>query len=195
MADYLVSKELRVLLLKTHAVVFSVFIPLFHLDDKINGLSVLNALDTEQGLHVDDADAAKLDKMPGDVRRASHQGIVADTADLHHVIADETVASLDQLQSSLALANAALAHDQNTLAVNIHQYAMDGNTGSQLHIQTADDLCHERCGGLMCRKNRNVPLNGHPEHILIRRGLRGVDQTGHIIGKKLLVNFQPSLPA
>ena len=72
---------------------------------------------------------------------------------------------------------------------------MDGNTGSQLHIQTADDLCHERCGGLMCRKNRNVPLNGHPEHILIRRGLRGVDQTGHIIGKKLLVNFQPSLPA
>ena len=119
-------------------VVFFIFIPLFQLDDKIDGLGILNTLDTEQGLHIDDTDAAKLDKMPGDIRRSIPPGSSSLTlADLHHIITDKTMASLDQLQSSLALTDTALTCDQNTLAVNIHQYTMNGNTRCKLYTQAS----------------------------------------------------------
>ena len=57
--------------------------------------------------------------MPRNIRRASDQGLIADLADLHHVVADETVTSFDQLQSRLTLTDAALAHDQHALAEHV----------------------------------------------------------------------------
>ena len=109
-----VAKKFCIFLLHTQTVIFSVLVPLLQLDDKVNRLGVLHALHTEQGLYINDADAPQFDKMLGDVRGASNQGIIADPAYLHHVIRHQTVSPLNQFQGSLALADAAFSHNQHT---------------------------------------------------------------------------------
>ena len=65
--------------------------------------------------------------MLGNIRRASHQSLIADLADLHNIICYQTMSSLDQLQRRLALSDSALAHNQNALAEYIDQHAVDGD--------------------------------------------------------------------
>ena len=64
-----VAKKFCIFLLHTQTVIFSVLVPLLQLDDKVNRLGVLHAFHTEQGLHINDSDAAQFDKMAGDIRR------------------------------------------------------------------------------------------------------------------------------
>ena len=47
-----------------------------------------------------------------------------DHLDLDGVVGDQPVAALDQLNSRLTLADAAVAHDQNALAVDLDQNAV-----------------------------------------------------------------------
>ena len=63
MADNLVSKELNILFFQAQTVVFFLFVPLFKLDNKVDRLGILYALDTKQRLDVDDTDTAQLDEM------------------------------------------------------------------------------------------------------------------------------------
>ena len=60
MADNLVSKELNILFFQAQTVVFFLFVPLFKLDNKVDRLGILYALDTKQRLDVDDTDTAQL---------------------------------------------------------------------------------------------------------------------------------------
>src|SRR5699024_3643501 len=112
MAHNLIPQEFSVLFLEAETVILPLFVPLLEFDNQVNRLRILHALDTEQRLDIDYADAAQLDKVARNIRRGSHQRNIADFADLHHVIADQTVSSLDQLQSSLTLSDTALAHYQ-----------------------------------------------------------------------------------
>ena len=124
--------------------------------------------------------------MPGDIRCSSHQFHITDFADLHHIITYQTMSTLDQFQRSLALTDAALTHDQDTFAIYIHQYAMDGDARCQLHIQPADDLCHKIGCGFFCYKNRHIVLSSHIQHIFIRFRHRRKDHTGNLFGYKIL---------
>ena len=45
-----------------------ILLPVFQLDDQIDLLLLLDALDTEQRLHINDADSAQLDKITCDIR-------------------------------------------------------------------------------------------------------------------------------
>ena len=108
MAHDLVSKVLGVFFMQTETVVFFVAVPLFQFDDKVNRLRILDALNTEQRLDIDDADATKLDEMTRDIRRRADQSDVTDFTQLYNIIAYQTVSTLDQLQCSLTLADAAL---------------------------------------------------------------------------------------
>ena len=73
MADNLVSKELNILFFQAQTVVFFLFVPLFKLDNKVDRLGILYALDTKQRLDVDDTDTAQLDKVTRDIRCRSDQ--------------------------------------------------------------------------------------------------------------------------
>ena len=81
--------------------------------------------------------------MLGDIRRASYQSCVADLADFNHIIGYQTVSALNELQCRLALADAALTHDQDTLAEYINQNAVNADARRQLYLQPADNLCHQ----------------------------------------------------
>ena len=63
-----IAEELCVLLLKSQTVILVILLPVFQLDDQIDLLLLLDSLDTEQRLHVNDADSAQLDKVTCDVR-------------------------------------------------------------------------------------------------------------------------------
>ena len=97
--------------------------------------------------------------MLRDIRGASHQRILTDSADLHHIIRDKTMPSLDQLQRRLGLTDAALARDQHALAVYVHQHAVHGDTGSQLHIQPADHFRHTGRSSLLAHQDRHAVLD------------------------------------
>ena len=50
------------------------------------------------------------------------------------------MAPFDQLQSRLALADAAVAHQQHALAVDLHQHAVGGDAGGQMGAQGGDQV-------------------------------------------------------
>ena len=134
MAHHLVAQKFRILVLQAKAVVLLLLAPVLQFDHHVDGLGILHALHAKQGFHIDDPDAAQLDKVLGDVRSAADQSVVADLADLHHVVGDQTVAALDQLQGRLALADAALAHDQHALAEHVDEHAVNADAGGQLDV-------------------------------------------------------------
>ena len=63
MAYDLVSKILCILLMKSQTVVLLVSVPLFQLDNKIDRLGILNALNTKQGLYINNTNTTKLNKV------------------------------------------------------------------------------------------------------------------------------------
>ena len=72
-----------------------ILIPVFQLNDHVDGLRLLDAFHTEQRLHVHDTDAAQLDEMLGNLRGTAYQGVVADLMDLDHVVGNQTVTPLN----------------------------------------------------------------------------------------------------
>ena len=139
-AHYLISQIFGVTFFQSQSVVLFIFIPVFQADDQIDRLRIFYGRCTEQSLDIHDADTTQFNEVLCDIRCGTHQRIIADLAEFYHIIGYQTMSSLDQLQSRLGLTDAALAGDQDTLAVDIHQYAVYGDTGSQLDIQPADDL-------------------------------------------------------
>ena len=126
--------------------------------------------------------------MLGDVRSASNQGVIADPAYLHHVIRHQTVSPLNQFQGSLALADAALAHNQHALAEYVNQNAVDTDTGSQLHVKPADDFCHQGRGGLIRHKAGNAIVITEFQKVFIRLLVAAEHQTGNLAGCELIVH-------
>ena len=68
MTYHFIAEELCILLLQAKAIILLVTIPLFQLDDQVNGLRILDTLHTEQCLDINDSDTAQLDKMTRDIR-------------------------------------------------------------------------------------------------------------------------------
>ena len=69
-----------------------------------------------------------------DIRCRTYQRIITDLTEFYHIIGYQTMTSSDQLQCCLGLTDAALTGDQDTFTVDIHQYTVHGNAGSQLDI-------------------------------------------------------------
>ena len=185
MADDLIAQEIRVVVRKPQTVVFLVLVPFLQLDDHVDLLGVLDGLEAEEVLDVDDADAPKLDEVLGHLRSGADEGIVGHLADLHHVVRYQTVAPLYKLQSGLGLTYAGVAHDQDALAVNIHQNAVDADAGSQLHLEPADHLTGKVRGGLLRDQAGDPPLGTDGQHIIRRLVGPGEDQAGDVVGQEL----------
>ena len=166
MAHDLVSKILGVLLMKSQTVILLVAVPLFQLNNQVYRLGILNALNTEQGLHINDTNTAKLNKMTCDIRCRTNQCNITYLTKLYNIITYKTVTTLDQLKGSLALADSTFTCDQDALAINIHKHTVNGNTRCQLNAQPTDDLSHQTGGGSLCHKCRNIVFVCKIDHIL-----------------------------
>ena len=82
-------------------------------------------------------------------RRSPHDLTVGDLAQLHGIVGNEAVAALDQLDGQLALADAAVAENEDAFTVNFHQHAVAGDAGSQFKVQHADEAAHHGAGRLV----------------------------------------------
>ena len=131
--------------------------------------------------------------MTRDIRGRSDQCGIGNLPDLDHIVRDETMTSLDQLQSSLALADAALAHDQDAFTVYVDQHPVNGDARSKLHIQPAQDLRDKRAGLPVCCKDRNVILHRQFQHIRLRNGLGRIDDSRDLGCEQLLIDHTLSL--
>ena len=68
MADHLIAQEFCILLGQSQTVVLLVAVPLFQLDNKIHRLGILNTLNTKQGLHINNTNTTKLNKVTCNIR-------------------------------------------------------------------------------------------------------------------------------
>ena len=85
MAHNFIAEELRILLLKTEAVILIILLPVFQLDDEVDLLLFLDALHAEERLDIDDSDTAKFNEISRDVWRRADQRVLVDLADLDHI--------------------------------------------------------------------------------------------------------------
>ena len=82
-------------------------------------------------------------------RGSAHDLTVGHLAQFHGIICHQTVTALDQLNGQFAFADAAVAKDQDALAVHLHQHAVPGDAGRKLQIQHADQAAHQGAGRLV----------------------------------------------
>ncbi len=95
-------------------VVDLVGIPFLELHDELDLLAVPDGADAEQMRHIDDSQPPDLHVVTDDLAcSGSQEDVPAHAADLHRIVRHEPVAPLDQLEGRLALADAAVSHDQD----------------------------------------------------------------------------------
>ena len=83
-----------------------------------------------------------------------------DHLDLDGVVGDQPVAALDQLNSRLALTDAAVAHDQNALAVDLDQNAVARDARGQLAVEIGNEARNDI--------GRSFPAAEHGHIVLFR---------------------------
>ena len=71
------------------------------------------------------------------------------------------MSALEQLQGGFAFAHAAVTHEQQPLAVNLHQNAVAGDTGCQGRTQIGNDVGGQRGSGLTGAQNGDAVLSCH----------------------------------
>ena len=111
-------------IVQAQALVLARRIPSFELDDELDALRRSRRRDAEQILHVDDAEAAQLHVMPRQLRTRADQNRLRAPPHLHRVVRDQAMAADDQVERALALADAALAGDEDAQTEHVHQHGV-----------------------------------------------------------------------
>ncbi len=189
MAYHLNPQKFRIFLLKAKPVVFLFLVPVLKANHQVNVLGILDAGYTEKGLHIHDADTPKLNKVLGNIGCGAHQRFLAHTTDFHRVVGHQTMPSLNQLQRRLGFTDAALPRNQNALAVNIHQHAVNGDAGRQPYIQPFDNFGGKGGGGLLCFQKGNFIFHCNLLEKVIRFQIPAEHNCRDIEGQKLSVNL------
>ena len=101
------------------------------------------------------------------------------------------MAALQQLHSGLTFADAAVADQQNALAVNLHKNTMTGDAGCQSGLQIGDDGGNDGAGSLGRAQNGYVVLLGHFQADAVRLDVSGNEQGGELVGKQPVKNHRP----
>ena len=147
-ADHAHTENFRVLILHAEAVVVLGLIPVLKFNHEVHGLHIFHALCAEQRAHVDDADAAELDKVLGNRRCPSDQSDLRDFPELDHIVRNQTVAAPDEFQCRLTFSDTGISHNENTLAVDIHQDAVNRELGRKFCLEPANQLRSQIARGL-----------------------------------------------
>ena len=99
-------------IVEAEAVVLGVLRPLDQLHHDVDALALADGGHAEQVLDVEDAEAAHLDVVAEQLGRGAEHHARRAVVALDHVVGDEAVAAHHQLERALALADAALAEQQ-----------------------------------------------------------------------------------
>ena len=154
-------------IVEAEAIVLAARLPALELHDQLDPLRRPGRRDAEEILDVDQAEAADLHVMAGQLGTGAEHERLGAAAQLHRVVGDEPVAADDEVERALALADAALADDEHAQAEDVHQHAVDRWCAAR-----AD--CRGRCRSRAIASG--VPLrvrsSGTPRTVGGRRQLR-----------------------
>src|SRR5437867_12563023 len=99
--------------------------PLDQLDHQVDLAFVERRERAEERLDVDHPEAADFHVVPEETRGAPAYAGGRGAAHLYHVVGDQAVSARHQVERRLALADPALAEDEDTEAVHLHQVAVE----------------------------------------------------------------------
>ena len=174
------AEKLETLTRDSEAVVFRSLHPLFELDDQIDRLHVARRRDAEKVLDVDDADAAQLHVMPEEVVRVAQQHVVRMAFDDDHVVGNQSVAAIDQVERAFTLSDTAVAQQQHADAIDIEQTRMHRDLRRH---RLFEEVRRSRDGNRRHRRRReqrNGALLTFELEFVERRDAFGHDEAGDV---------------
>ena len=186
-------ENLGVLRLHAEAVIGFAVAPRDHVDDEVDVGAFLDRAHAEQLRDVDDADAAQLDIMLEYRRRGADQLMRRDLFDLNGVVGDQAVAALDELDGRLALADAAVAVDEDALAVDLDQHAVAGHAGGQGALEVGDQARDDIGRRVLRAEHGHVVFFRHLQAFRHRLEAAGEDQRRALVGQEMVKNDDPLL--
>ncbi|MPM84865.1 hypothetical protein SDC9_131941 [bioreactor metagenome] len=99
---------------------------------------------TKDGADVEQADAAHFQQVLQKIGALALDGGLVDAVQIHRVIGHQAIATRDQFQAQLALAQAGFAGDQHAQPQNVHEHAVQrGARGEMLGQIGAHHVDHE----------------------------------------------------
>jgi hypothetical protein len=119
------SEQLEEGLVEAEPVVVAVRVPALELHHQFDALRAARRRDAEQIAQVDHAEAADFHVMAGQLRGAADDDRRGASPHLHRIVGHETMATDDEIERALALADAALTDNEHPEAQNVHQHAVD----------------------------------------------------------------------
>ena len=99
-------------------------VPRLELHDDLDALLLPHRARAEERRDVDEPDAADFHVMRRELVTAADEDVVAAAGHLHHVVRDEAVASLDQVEHALALPDSRPADEEQPDAVHVRERAV-----------------------------------------------------------------------
>src|SRR6267142_63388 len=98
-------EQLRALLIEARAVVFPRVVPVLELYHDLDALLLADGTNAEQCINVDQANTADLHIVPGNLVAATDQDVVAPPGDVHDIVRDQPMPTLDEIEHAFALAD------------------------------------------------------------------------------------------
>ena len=177
------AEDLGVFAVDAHAVVDLRRIPDLEVDAHVDLFGELDGAHAEDAAGIDDADAAQLDEVADVLRRLADERFARDAADLHGVVRNQPVAALDQLDRRLALADAAVADQQDALAVDLDEHAVARDARRKLNVQIRDEGSHDVGCGFRRAQQRHAVADRQRVHFLARLDAAGKNDGRRLLGK------------
>ena len=140
--------------LKPQPLVFHGCVPLHQLNHQLDLLLLAHRRHTEEVLDVDDPQAPDLHVVLDDGRPMPHCGVGL-ALHVHDVVCHQPVAAQHQIQRTLALADAALAEDQDAHAQDVEQHPVQAGAGRERILQEALDVHDEHRRELLGAQERH----------------------------------------
>ena len=164
-----------------------------HLD--LHPLLSADGADAENGLNVDHPQAPDLHGVLQDLVAGSDQDVPVPARDPDHVVGDQPVPPLHEIERRLALPDAAPSREEKPHSVHVHQGCMDRDRRSENPVQVARELMDERGRILWRAEHRHlIPVRALQEPVRKLEPL-GHDDGGHGELEEPVQRLGPSLRA
>ena len=96
--------------------------------------------------------------MADDLRRSTDESLVGYALDLDRVVRDQAMTALDQLDRGLRLADARVTEQQNALAVDLNENAVERDARRKLHAQGRNEGIDGRGGEIVRAQDGHAVL-------------------------------------
>src|SRR4029077_10419574 len=163
------AQDLVKLTIESNAIDIFELVPILESENEVASLLAAHASDSKNRADVDDANAAHLHVKTSNVGRHADQLSALDRANFGDVIADQAIASFDQREHALTLADAAGSANQGADTLNIHHASIFLRGRRKIKFQGDRRSVDKFHGDHMSAKDGGLELRRHVEKRSRRR--------------------------